>query len=250
MTPKVSVLVPIFGVEKYIERCARSLFNQTMKDDIEFVFVNDATPDNSMQILQRVIAEYPQRKGQIKIVHHRCNKGLAVARVTGLNAATGDYVAHCDSDDWVEPDMYETMYNAAKSSDADIVVCDYSSEYYSGSRVTSQSLRPTREEIVSSMLRFEEMHPFLWIRLIKRSFYINNNFYADPKISFCEDLAVTIPMHLSTDKVELVSRPLYHYNVINTGSMTQERSLKKIESCKLAMDNLETFINKNRGVNQ
>ena len=89
---------------------------------------------------------------------------------------------------------------------------------------------------------FEEMHPFLWMRLIRRSFYINNKFFADPKITFCEDLVVTIPMHLSTDKVSVVSECLYHYNVSNVGSMTHELSLKKIESCRLATDFLESFI--------
>lgn len=239
---KVSVIVPIYGVEKYIQRCVHSLMRQTMKDCIEFIFVNDATPDNSMQLLSEVLDCYPQRKNQVKIIEHTENKGLAVTRVTGLMAARGEYVAHCDSDDWVEPSMYIDMYNLAKKDDADIVVCDYLSESNDGNLRIFQYKENSREKITSSLLKFESMHPFLWIRLIKRKFYCDGKFFADRKISFCEDLAVTIPMHLSTDNVSLLSKALYHYNVVNSGSMTQERSLKKIESCKLAMDKIEEFI--------
>lgn len=239
---KVSVLVPIYGVEKYIKRCAESLFRQTMKDGIEFIFVNDATPDNSMVLLQSVIKQYPERASQITIIEHPVNRGLATARITGLKAAKGEYVAHCDSDDWVEPSMYSEMYELAKKEDSDIVVCDYYSETAKESIRVCQHKESSRESITSSLLRFDSMQPFLWIRMIKRSFYMEGRFFADSRISFCEDLAVTIPMHLSTDKVSLLSKPLYHYNIINTGSLTHEKTVKKYESCRLAMDNIEEFM--------
>lgn len=89
MNPKISVLIPVYGVEKYIERCAESLFSQTMHDGIEFIFVNDATTDRSMEILYNVIERHPERQGQITIIEHEQNKGIAVARVTGVLAAKG-----------------------------------------------------------------------------------------------------------------------------------------------------------------
>ena len=95
--PKVSVLVPVYGVEKYIERCARSLFEQTL-DDMECIFVDDCTPDDSMQVLVKILSEYPRRKEQVKIIHHETNQGLPAARQSGLKIATGEYIAHCDSD--------------------------------------------------------------------------------------------------------------------------------------------------------
>lgn len=90
---KVSVIVPVYKVEKYIERCARSLFNQTL-DDIEYIFVDDCSPDRSIEILNQVIGDYPRRKDQVQIIHHASNQGLALARQTGLKAATGEYIAH------------------------------------------------------------------------------------------------------------------------------------------------------------
>ncbi len=95
---KVSVIIPVYGVEKYIERCTRSLFEQTL-DDMEFIFVNDCTKDNSIAIIERIAEEYPLRKSQIHILNHQVNKGLPIARQTGLRVATGEYIAHCDSDD-------------------------------------------------------------------------------------------------------------------------------------------------------
>jgi len=117
--PKVSVIIPVYGVEKYIERCIRSLFEQTL-DDIEYIFVDDCTPDNSISILRKVLSEYPNREKQVKILHHEKNKGLAQARQTGLKIASGEYIAHCDSDDWVDKDLYKIAHNKAKSESLDV----------------------------------------------------------------------------------------------------------------------------------
>ena len=110
--PLVSVIVPIYGVEPYIEKCARSLFEQSL-ENMEFIFVNDCTPDKSVEILRQVIEDYPRRYLQIQIIEHEENRGLAMARNSGLLIAKGEYIIHCDSDDWVELDMYEEMYEKA-----------------------------------------------------------------------------------------------------------------------------------------
>ena len=135
---KVSVIIPIYGVEQYIERCARSLFGQTMRSDIEFIFVNDCTPDRSIEILLNTLKDYPERTEQVAILTHTANKGLAATRKTGVRAARGEYIIHCDSDDWVEPDICQTMYEEAKRTDSDIVVCDYINEYADSSQPVKQ----------------------------------------------------------------------------------------------------------------
>ena len=121
--PKVSVIIPIYNVEKYIERCVRSLFEQTL-DDIEYIFVNDCTQDKSIEILTSIIKEYPQRIPSIRILNHTTNQGLTKTRNTGLAVATGDYIAHCDSDDWVDLDMYRQLYVQAEETKSDIVYSD------------------------------------------------------------------------------------------------------------------------------
>ena len=121
--PKVSVIIPVYGVEHYIERCARSLFEQTLKD-IEFLFIDDCTPDASISIIQRVLEEYPSRKGQVRILKMEKNSGQAIVRNRGIKEATGEYTIHCDGDDYVSFEMYEQMYDKAKQESADIVICD------------------------------------------------------------------------------------------------------------------------------
>ena len=114
--PKVSILVPVYGVEKYIERCARSLSEQTL-DDIEFIFVDDCTPDKSIEILRSIIEEYRPRFAEnwytVRIERH------------GVKLATCDYIIHCASDDWVDVTMYEKMYNKAIEEGSDVVVYDF-----------------------------------------------------------------------------------------------------------------------------
>ena len=121
---KVSVVVPIYGVEKYIERCARSLFEQTL-EDIEYIFINDASPDSSIDILKKSLEDYPQRKAQVRIINQPYNMGAAKAREVGIKASTGEYNIHCDSDDWMELNAYEQLYNHAKNNDCDVVIGKY-----------------------------------------------------------------------------------------------------------------------------
>ena len=123
MKPKVSIVVPVYKVEAYIEQFVRSLFEQTL-EDLEFIFVDDASPDESVAIIKRVLDEYPQRKGQVKFIRHEHNMDLPQTRKDGLNAATGEYLIYVDSDDWVEPNYAELLYTKAQETNADIVVCD------------------------------------------------------------------------------------------------------------------------------
>lgn len=127
--PKVSVVIPVYGVEKYIERCARSLFEQTL-DDIEFIFVDDCTPDRSMEILAQIIKEYRLRFAEknyvVRTERMPTNSGQAAVRRHGIQLCTGNYIIHCDSDDWVDKDLYKQMYLLAISSGTDIVISNYS----------------------------------------------------------------------------------------------------------------------------
>ena len=109
--PKVSFLVPVYNVSAYIGRCARSLFEQTF-DDIEYIFVNDCTPDDSMERLEAVIEQYPERAGQVKIINQEQNQGPGTARNVALLAASGEYVCCVDSDDYVEYNMYALLQEA------------------------------------------------------------------------------------------------------------------------------------------
>ena len=123
MSAKVSFIVAMYNVAAYIEQCARSLFEQTEKD-LEFIFVDDASPDNCTEIVRRVMGEYPERVPQVKIVRHAENKRIIETRRDGLSAATGEYVTFIDGDDYVEPRHAELAYGKAAETGADMVLYD------------------------------------------------------------------------------------------------------------------------------
>lgn len=111
--------------------CARSLFESTL-EDVEYIFVDDCSPDNSVSLLKQVLSDYPDRKPHVRIISHECNKGVSGARNTGLDCAAGEYIAYCDGDDFVSPQMYERLYAEAKETNADICYCDFNAVHNDG----------------------------------------------------------------------------------------------------------------------
>lgn len=207
--PKVSVIIPIYGVEKYIEKCARSLFEQTL-DDIEYIFVDDCTPDNSIDILNRTLSDYPNRQANVKIVHHQCNKGLPEARHTGILASTGDYIAHCDSDDWVSKGMYEELYNYATETKADLIFCDYliSDGNSETCNVFQKQLKSSlQESVIRRLLVSSDINP-VWSLLAKRELYRG---VVVPKGAQTEDKTYTIQLVMNSKKISYYPSPLYFY---------------------------------------
>lgn len=207
--PKVSVVIPVYGVELYIEKCARSLFEQTL-DDIEFLFINDCTLDKSMDVLKDVLEEYPQRKSQVKIICNKINLGQHGSRQIGISLASGDYVIHCDSDDWVEKDMYEALYKEAVENDYDYVWCDY--QIMKGNRtwVEKQDNICDKISILKRLLIDFHFMGALWNRLVKRCI-VQNNTLQQPVAPIIEDLLLVIQYTLLSNKIGYLSRPLYNY---------------------------------------
>lgn len=127
MTPKVSIIIPVYKVEKYLSRCMDSILNQTLKN-IEIILVDDKSPDKSPQMCD----EYTKVDKRIKVIHKPVNEGLGFARNTGLSMAQGEYVAFIDSDDFVTLDYFETLYNLAKQQEYDTVYSEFNNQYYPG----------------------------------------------------------------------------------------------------------------------
>ena len=206
--PKISIIVPIYGVEKYIERCARSLFEQTM-DDLEFIFVNDCTYDSSMSILERIVGEYPNRN--VRIVNHPRNMGVSYARKSGLGIATGDYIIHCDSDDWVEPEYCRKLYVTAVAENSDIVVCDFILDEGEGQVGKNDYddailINPLRAVSASISLRSS---PFLWNKLVRREIYENHIIH--PNNNLADDWTLTVQFIYYSKKTAIIADKLYHY---------------------------------------
>ncbi len=220
--PKVSVVIPVYGVEKYIERCARSLFEQTI-EDIEYIFVNDCTPDASIEVLLNVLEGYPARKPQTQIIYRDCNGGQAEARMIGMKAAVGEYVIHCDSDDWVELDMYEKMYLAAIENDADIVICDFVIEYKSRSVLFRSPVFSSSPKYIIEEAYKYNFNGSLWNKLIRRCLYFDNDIYPFPGINMAEDLAVTTRIYVRANKLHQLKNCFYHYDKSREGTISRTK---------------------------
>ena len=236
----ISVLVPIYGVEKYIGRCSESLLSQTMKEGVELIFINDATKDRSIEVLNKVVTSYPEYPGTVKILTHEVNKGLPAARNTGLDAATGEYIVHIDGDDYAEPTMLEDLYRAVAEDDADFAWCDYYLDFGDKKRLLSQPEFDTALDAVRGMLR-GSMKYNVWNKICRRSLYCDNNICFPEGNAMGEDLTM-IMVALHARKCKYVGKPLYNY-VQSDAQMTAVYGERKLASLRFNCDRLRNYIN-------
>lgn len=226
---KVSVIIPIYKVEAFIERCATTLMEQTFRE-VEYIFVDDATPDSSIQVLEEVVTRYPERKEQVHIVHHGTNKGLPAARNTGLALATGEYILHCDSDDYVEPTLLEDLYNATQAQNADIVWCDWYLTFAENERYMKQPSLGTPVDALKAML-CGGMKYNVWNKLVRRALYIDNQIEFPAGYGMGEDMTMMM-LFAHAKKVAYVPQAYYHYIKTNTNAFSQTYSDRHLEELK------------------
>jgi len=240
----VSAIIPIYKVEKYIEKCAISLFEQTLKD-IEYIFVDDCSPDDSIQVLRNVIKKYPERQKQIRIVSQERNKGLPAARNTGLDYSTGEYVFHCDSDDYVEKDMLEQMYNTAKVKDADIVWSDWFLSFDKNERYMKQPKYDTADEALKGIL-IGTMKYNVWNKLVKKSLYNENNIKFPSGHGMGEDM-IMIRLFACAKRVAYIPKAFYHYVRLNENAFTKITSEKHLQDILYNTNKTVNFLLRRNG---
>ena len=249
----ISVVVPVYGVERYIERCVRSLFSQTMTEGVEFIFVNDCTTDRSIELLTALISEYPQLSSQVKIIHHPQNRGLAVARQTGFDVARGEYILHLDSDDYFEHDMLEVMYEAALANNADVVVSDFFWSYEKVDTYQECLLYDNKENLLKSIIapwRYgnKTIGPYVWNKLTRRSIYKKHNITSIEGINYGEDFIVTIQILYNAAVITKLNRAFMHYNQQNLGSYSHDKTASNIHQRLMATDTIADFLSSKTSV--
>ena len=245
-TIDVSVIIPIYKAELYIERCAHSLMNQTLKN-IEFIFINDCTPDNSIIILEKILEQYPLKQENIHIIHHAKNRGTSSAKNTGLKKAIGEFIIYCDADDWVEPDMYEKLYNQAITDKADIVTCDFWNEFLSTKELRTEKYQISTTDNIKAMLQ-AKLHGSNWNKLIKKQLYDEHNITFPEGINMWEDLYTSIRLFYFAKKITYIPKPFYHYNQQNSHSLLSNFSLKKMEEKFIVCNLLTNFFKENNNI--
>lgn len=240
--PLVSIIVPVYGVERYIERCAVSLFEQTYKD-IEYIFVNDATPDKSIDVLREVIQRYPERAKSVRIVEHPHNKGLSAARNTGLDYVTGEYIWHVDSDDYVATNAVAKWVESAEKHNADIVICDINVVTSKGIN-TEKVTYNNKTDYIRRLLQHTQKCAH-WNKFYRKSLLDETGIRSDEQIRLAEDYAVTPRLLYCAQRVVMYHEPLYFYETTNQSSYVHNLSRVAIESQHRADGILmDFFVNK------
>lgn len=247
MSPKISVIIAVFNCERYIDACARSLFEQTL-DNIEYIFINDATPDKSIQILNDIINDYPHRKSRTQITNLEKNGGVANARQIGILLATGEYIIHADSDDWVDKGMYERLYQKAKETNADIVGCNFRHEFSDVQYDFHQQYVDTMEENIRRLIN-GKIFPSLCTSLTRRSLITENDITFPIGLNMGEDLFFNLQLYLHAQKIVSMDWAPYHYRHTEDSSCVQ-RTKRSIDSDIKIAGLIETFMKEHRLYNQ
>jgi glycosyltransferase involved in cell wall biosynthesis len=211
--------MPMYNVEKVVARSVQSLFSQTLKD-FEVVFVDDCSSDNTGEELRRIISSYNREDISIKNVRHESNQGVAAARNTGLDNASGEYVYYLDADDYFDDDALSSMYETAKMKDADVVGCEWLLSFENNARHMVQPEVKTGMDAFVKMCN-GVMRWNLWLFMVRRDLYEDNEFRFIPRANMGEDMMVMMKILLNAGSVSMVHRPLYHYIQTNSNAMTK-----------------------------
>lgn len=211
----ISIIVPVYDMEKYLDRCMNSIWQQTYKN-LEIILVDDGSTDNSPKMCD----DYAKKDSRIKVVHKE-NGGLSDARNAGLAVATGSYIGYVDSDDWIEPDMYESMYKACVEHDAQVAVCRYSQVYKDhvirggNGKVTAFS----KEELLRTYIGDNDdyiIYNSVWSKLFAREIVEGVQF---PKGRNSEDIMYTTKAFCKADRGVYIDKCLYDYVLDRDGSI-------------------------------
>lgn len=219
----ISVVTPIYNVKTFVRKCVESLMNQTFKD-VEYIFVDDASSDGSIDILNEIVARYPEL--DIKILHHQKNRGLPASRETGITAATGDYIFNCDGDDFVETTMLEKMYRAVSSIDADYAYCDFFLTFENGERYMHCPEFKTPDEALRIGYLGGTAKYNVWNKLIRRTLYEGTVFPVDHRKGG-EDM-IMFGVLSKAKSLVYVPEALYHYVKTNPSAISESFSQQRL----------------------
>ena len=236
----VSIIIPVYNVQEYLSGCIDSVVNQTIKNK-EIIIVNDGSTDKCYEILK----EYKEKYPEIIIINQE-NRGISETRNAGLRVASGEYIAFVDSDDFIDLNMFEKMYMAAKSKNADTVICNYIlyTETPDNPKINDHRIEGLNKEgyigKVEALKKFllNDIKGYVWNKLHKRDLFTENNI-TFPDFIVCEDTPVEFLLIAGSKKIYLLNEPLYYYRQ-RESSLTRTFSIKSmkdmIDGCYIMRD--------------
>ncbi len=230
----------VYNAERSLRKCLDSIILQSFKS-FELILVDDGSTDSSGDICD----SYALRDGRVSVVHKN-NGGVSSARQTGLERAIGDYIIYVDSDDWVEPDFLEKLYNAAVASGVGMVVCDYIEEYGSSCKTIDCSLSSWDPDSVIKSI-FEGYPPFCLNKLVKRTLFIDNSITFPLDISIGEDMYVVVSLLKAGISSTHIPNALYHYSAVsNSNSLSRSFTLENFNDTERMLKKFSCLMTGNR----
>ena len=241
MSMELSIIVPVYKVEKQLERCIRSILNQSFTN-FELILVDDGSPDRCGEICD----EYEKKDKRIKVIHKK-NGGLSDARNAGLNIAKGKYIGFVDSDDIIHSEMYERMYNCITKYNVDIVQCKFRKfknieDINKFSNIKDANIEYyTSKEAIIDMIDNNKINVNTWNKLYKRELFENERF---PKGKIHEDEFLTYKLIYNSNKVAYINKELYYYYQNDNGIMNGSNLIKRLDRIE-ALEERSNFFLKN-----
>ncbi len=236
----VSVIIPVYNASATLGVCLDSLNRQTIQR-FELLFIDDSSTDGSLDILMSYAEQYSTGDFVVKVLRHERNRGVAAARNTGLEYATGEYVYYVDADDFIEPDTLECLLKEAQEKELDIVGHEWFLTFKSDERYMKQPLFVTPDEALRQMM-CGVMRWNLWLFLVRRSLYVENNIRFIEGMNMGEDMMVMMKLFACAKRVAIINRAFYHYGQSNSGSLTKTYSAEHIRQVTNNVQEAEQFI--------
>jgi glycosyltransferase involved in cell wall biosynthesis len=243
MMNNVALIIPFYNVERYIFRCANSLFLQSF-ENIEYLFIDDASNDGSYEILLKALDLFPKRKNQVKILKNANNLGAATSRSIGIQNTNCKYILMIDSDDYIEPNMIECLFSKAIKTNSDIVVSDIIFEYHNKSSILKDYVSENKYENIKSLLSDTKISASLCNKLIKRSLYVYCGYENNYGLIFNEDKYLLVKLLFYANKVVQIKNSYYHYIQYNENSVSRVKTQKHFEDMILFWNLTEHFLSK------
>lgn len=221
--PLITIIVPVYNAEKYLERCIQSILSQTFSD-FELVLVDDGSTDNSPSMCDC----YMERDNRVHVVH-QTNAGVSAARNKGIDAAKGEFISFIDADDWVEREMYQTLYDEASRKEADYVYCGYYREKDGCSRPQEYVTFSPNNHLSNIRNHIDTWFIAVWSSIIRRIIVIQNKIKFNTRLAYNEDFNFMAKCLTAVQRISKVNQPLYHYNEDNVSSALHKKKLRQAE---------------------
>lgn len=236
--PLVTVVIPVYNVERYLEECLASVINQTYRN-IEIILINDGSTDSSGAIADKIA----KKDLRLQVIH-KINGGLSEARNIGIKIAKGEYITFIDSDDYIDKKFIDTLLHSAFKFDADIIQCDNTRKANLMGSGINKTISITGVEAFEKLMKYKTLSPTVWAKLYKLSLFKNNGL-SFPIGRLHEDTALLYKLVYFSQQITHISFTLYYYRINNTSIMNSHYSDKHYGSVIQYHNELDEFILKN-----